>query len=163
MFQTSLTSQTALWKFPLSFYCKRWERATTKTILCYLIPVGKTEFPPPFLTLKLSHGKLPAAIKEVSCSAQGNISEAYSWCQKRGDGDDEDIGGNDCDIVDIDDDDGDDDDGDDYDDDDDDDDDEDIGGNDCDKVDIVCKVVGRLVNVFANHFACRVINIMVIT
>ena len=35
-------------------------------------------------------------------------------------------------------------------------DDEDIGGNDCDKVDIVCKVVGRLVNVFANHFACAV-------
>ena len=31
----------------------------------------------------------------------------------------------------------------------------DIGGNDCDKVDIVCKVAsGRLVNVFANHFAC---------
>ena len=36
------------------------------------------------------------------------------------------------------------------------DDDEDIGGNDCDKVDIVCKVVGRLVNVFANHFASTV-------
>ena len=44
-------------------------RTTTKTILCHLNPDGKTEFPPPFLTLKLSHGKLPVAIKEVSCSA----------------------------------------------------------------------------------------------
>ena len=41
--------------------------------------------------------------------------------------------------------------------------DDDDDGTDCSKLDIVCKVVEELVNVFANHFACRVINIMVIT
>ena len=41
--------------------------------------------------------------------------------------------------------------------------DDDDDGTDCGKVDIVCKVVEELVNVFANHFAFGVINVIVIT
>ena len=39
---------------------------------------------------------------------------------------------------------------------------DDDDGTDCGKLDIVCKVVDELVNVFANHFAFGVINVIVI-